>query len=352
MSNMARGTVKISAEKQQLIGVQFGQAETSGGTRTFRTVGRVVIDEPRVGRVRTRVEGWVDQVFVDYVGQRVQRNAVLMTLYSPEVLAAEREMLLVARANGEMKDTAMPEAFEQSGALLDAARRRLELWGLTQGQIDQVLRSGEPIKTVTVYSPVAGYITDLKATPGSRVTPEVDLFTVVDTSQVEVLADVYATEVPNIRVGERGQITLLALPGKTFTGEIQYIQPQTDATSPTYKVRLDMGNPGLALKPDMYAEVEFTVEEPPRLTVPTEAVIDTGKRSIVYLDRGNGMFEPREVETGARTGDRVEILSGLKPGQRVVTSGAFLIDSESQLRAPAGMAGKKMVTGLGSEGEK
>ncbi len=347
------GTVQIPADKQQLIGVKFGQAELSGGKRTFRTVGRVAIDEPRVGRVRTRVEGWVDQVFVDYVGQRVQRNAALMTLYSPEVLAAEREMLLVARSSGEMKDSALPEAFDPSGALLQAARRRLELWGLTQGQIDQVLRTGEPVKTITLYSPVTGYITDLKATPGSRVTPEVDLFTVVDTSQVEILADVYTYEAPNIHVGERAQVFLLALPGKTFTAEVEYIQPQTDATSPTYKVRLDMGNPGLALKPDMYAEVEFTVEESPHLTVPADAVIDTGKRKIVYLDRGDGYFEPRQVETGARDSGRVEIVSGLKAGQRVVTSGAFLIDSESQLRSPAATGGaKKLVTGLGSEGEK
>jgi len=353
ISTMPPGTVQVPPDKQQLIGVKYGQAEMSGGTRTFRTVGRVVIDESRIGRIRSKVNGWIDQVFVDYVGQKVQKNAALVTIYSPEMLAAERELLLVAKAAGGMKDTSLPGAFDQSEALLQAARRRLELWGLTQGQIDQVVRTGTPLRNITLYTPVAGYVLDLRATPGSSVTPDIDLFTIVDTSLVWVAADVFEYEVANIRVGERARVFLQALPGKAFTGVIQYIQPQTDATAPTYKVRLDMGNPGLALKPDMYAEVEFTVEEPPRLTVPAEAVLDAGERKVVYIDRGNGYFEPRQVQTGARDSERVEILAGLKAGERVVTSGAFLIDSESQLKAPALKgASPERATGLGNEGEK
>ncbi len=353
MSTMPPGTIQVSPEKQQLIGVKYGQAEIRGGTRTFRTVGRVVIDESRISRVRTKVDGWVDQVFVDYVGQKIQKNAALVTIYSPDMLAAEREMLLVAKAAGGTKDNALPGAFDQSEALLQAARRRLELWGLTQAQINQVLRTGEPLRNITLYSTVAGYVTDIRATPGSSVTPDTDLYTVVDTSQVTVLADVFEYEVSNIRIGERARVFLQALPGKVFTGLIQYVQPQVDATSPTYKVRLDMGNPGLALKPDMYAEVEFTVDVPPRLTVPAEAVLDAGERKVVYVDRGNGFFEPRQVRTGARDSDRVEILAGLKAGERVVTSGNFLIDSESQLKAPAAKgASKEIATGLGDEGEK
>jgi RND family efflux transporter MFP subunit len=352
-STMPPGTVQISPEKQQLIGVKFGRAEMGSGTRTFRTIGRVVIDEPRIGRVRAKVGGWVDQVLVDFVGQRVQKDRALMTLNSPELLAAERELLLVARVSGTMQPGALPEAFDQSAALLQAARRRLELWGLTAVQINQVLKTGDPVKTLTLYSPVAGYITDLKAAPGSRVTPEIDLFTVVDTSQVAVLADVFNYDVPDIRVGERARVTLQALPGKAFTAEIEYIQPQADATSPSYKVRLDMGNPGLALKPDMYAEVEFTVEGPAKLVVPADAVLSAGERSVVYVDRGNGFFEPRQVQTGGRDGDSIEILAGLTAGERVVTSGSFLIDSESQLKAAAVKgASKKLATGMGTEGEK
>jgi Cu(I)/Ag(I) efflux system membrane fusion protein len=199
---------------------------------------------------------------------------------------------------------------------------------------------------------VAGYVTDIKATPGSSVTPDIDLYTVVDTSQVTVAADVFEYEVSNIRLGGSAQIRLQALPGKVFTGRIEYVQPQVDASSPTYKVRLDMGNPGLALKPDMYAEVEFTAEEPPRLTVPAGAVLDAGERKVVYVDRGNGFFEPRQVRTGARDSDRVEILAGLKAGERVVASGSFLIDAESQLKAPVTKAAAKLTTGMGDEGEK
>ena len=350
---MPPGTIQVSPDKQQLIGVKYAQAETTSGTRTFRTVGRVRIDESRVGRIRTKVDGWVQEVFVDYVGQKVQKNAALVTVYSPEMLAAERELLLVAKAAGGMKDTSLPGAFDQSEALLQAARRRLELWGLTQAQINQVVLTGEPLRTITLYSPVAGYVTDLRATPGSSVTPDTDLYTIVDTSQVEVVADVFEYEAPNIRVGERAKVFLQALPGKVFTGVVEYIQPQVDASSPTYKVRLDMGNPGLALKPDMYAEVEFTVNDPPRLTVPAEAVLGAGERRVVYVDRGNGYFEPRQVQTGGRAGDRVEILAGIKAGERVVTSGNFLIDSESQLKAPALKgASSAVTTGLGGEGEK
>jgi Cu(I)/Ag(I) efflux system membrane fusion protein len=298
------------------------------------------------------VSGWVEQVFVDYVGQRVRKDAALLTIYSPELLAAERELLLVAKAAGGMKDTSLPGAFDQSAALLQAARRRLELWGLTQAQINQVLTAGEPLRTITLYSPVTGYVTDLKATPGSSVTPDVDLYTIVDTSQVTVAADVFEYEVANVHLGDREQVFLQALPGKTFTGRVEYVQPQEDASSPTYRVRLDIGNPGLALKPDMYAEVEFTVEEPARLTVPADAVLDAGERQVVYVDRGNGFFEPREVRTGARGSDRVEILAGLKAGERVVASGGFLIDSESQLKAPAVKGPAKLTTGIGDEGMK
>jgi len=351
-SAMPPGTVQVTPEKQQLIGVKFATAEMGGGTRTFRTVGRVVIDESRVGRIRTKLNGWVQEVFVDYVGQKIQKNAALLTIYSPEMLAAERELLLVAKAASGMKDTSLPGAFDQSEALLQAARRRLELWGLTQGQINQVVRTGEPLRTITLYSPVAGYVTDLKATPGSSVTPEIDLYTIVDTSQVTVAADVFEYEIANIHLGDREQVFLQALPGKTFAGRVEYVQPQTDASSPTYKVRLDMGNPGLALKPDMYAQVEFTVEEPAKLTVPTGAVLDAGERKVVYVDRGNGFFEPREVRTGTRDNDHVEILAGLKAGERVVASGSFLIDSESQLKAPVTKGAARLSTGMGDEGEK
>jgi Cu(I)/Ag(I) efflux system membrane fusion protein len=351
-SAMPPGTIQVTPDKQQLIGVKFARAEMAGGTRTFRTVGRVVIDESRVGRIRTKVAGWVEEVFVDYVGQKIQKNAALMTLYSPEMLAAERELLLVGKAAGGMKDTALPGAFDQSEALLQAARRRLELWGLTPAQINQVLTTGQPLRTITLYSPVAGYVTDIKATPGSSVTPDIDLYTIVDTSQVTVAADVFEYEASNIHLGDRAQIFLQALPGKVFPGRIEYVQPQMDASSPTYKVRLDMGNPGLALKPDMYAEVEFTVEEPPRLTVPAEAVLDAGERKVVYVDRGSGFFEPRQVRTGARDSDRVEILAGLKAGERVVASGSFLIDSESQLKAPAAKSAPRLTTGMGDEGMK
>jgi len=347
---MPPGTVRITPERQQLIGVRLAAAEMSSGPRTFRTVGRVQIDESRIGRIRAKVDGWVEDVFVDYVGQLVKKNDALMTFSSSELEAAERDLLLAGGELNTNREPISPHAFDQTDAL-QAARHRLEIWGMTPAQINRVQASGEPLRTLTVYSPVTGYVSDLRATPGSAITPDTDLFTIVDTSQVEVTADVFEYEIPNIHLGDLAQIQLRDLPGKAFTGRIQYIAPQVDASSPTYKVRLQMGNPGLALSTGSYAEVEFTVQEPRRLSVPASAVLNAGERSVVYVDRGDGYFEPRSVETGARNADRVEILSGLKPGENVAASGGFLIDSESRLKSPGARKALPLASGVKDVGE-
>jgi RND family efflux transporter MFP subunit len=182
---------------------------------------------------------------------------------------------------------------------------------------------------------VSGYVTERKAFPHLKVTPDTDLYVITDLSRVWVMADVFEYEVPNIQVGEIARVTLAALPGKSFSARVNYIQPQLDPMTRTLKARLDINNPGMLLKPDMYADVEFRVSLPSALTVPAEAVLDAGERQTVFVDRGNGLFEPRRVRTGEREGDRIQVLSGLKAGERVVTSGNFLIDSESQLKAAA-----------------
>jgi len=337
---MPVGTVEITPEKQQLIGVKYGYAERSGGSRTIRANGKVAFDETRIQHIHTKVEGWIDQVFVDYTGQFVNKGQPLMTIYSPDMLASQRELLLAAKARDTMKNNPLPVAFDQSESLLQAARRRLELWDLSEAQIDQVLRTGQPIKNITVYSPITGYVTDRKAFPQLKVVPETELYTVVDLSGVWIMADLFEYEAPNVHVGEAARISLQALPGRTFGARIDYIQPQVDPTTRTLKVRLNMNNPGLLLKPDMYANVDLQVNLPAQLTVPAEAVLDAGDRKTVFVDRGNGFFEPRQVTTGERDGDRIQILSGLSAGDRIVTSGNFLVDSESQMKAAAaGMGG-------------
>jgi RND family efflux transporter MFP subunit len=350
LSAMPVGTVQITPEKQQLIGVKYGYVDRSGGSRTIRAVGKVAFDETRIQHIHTKVEGWIDQVFVDYTGQSVKKGQPLLTVYSPDMLASQRELLLAAKARETMKNNPLPIAFDQSESLVQAARRRLELWDLSEAQIDQVLKTGQPIKNVMLYSPIAGYVTDRKAFPQLKVMPETDLYTVVDLSGVWIIADLFEYEAPNIHVGGRARVSLQAVPGRILTARINYIQPQVDPTTRTLKVRLDMDNPGLLLKPDMYANVEFQVNFPKQLTVPADAVLDAGERKIVFVDREGGFFEPRQVTTGERDGNRVEILSGLSAGERIVTSGNFLIDSESQMKAAAaGMGGMAGMPGMTNE---
>ncbi len=346
-SMMPPGTVRITPEKQQLIGVKYGQVEMSGGSRTIRAVGKVAIDETRIEHVHTKVEGWIDKVFVDFTGQLVKKGDPLLTVYSPDMLASQRELLLAAKAKTLMRNSALPAAYDQSESLLQATRRRLELWDLSEAQINQVLRTGEPIKNITLYSPATGYITDRKAFPQLKIMPDTDLYTIVDLSRVWIMADVYEYEASNIRLGETARVFFEALPGKTFNARIDYLQPQVDPVTRTLKVRLNMNNPGLMLKPDMYANVEFRENLPSKLTVPAEAVLDAGERKTVFIDRGNGFFEPRQVQTGERDGNRIQILSGLKGSERVVISGNFLIDSESQMKAAAaGMGGMAGMPGM------
>jgi Cu(I)/Ag(I) efflux system membrane fusion protein len=347
ISTMEVGTVQITPEKQQLIGVKYEQVEVGGGSRTIRAVGKVAIDETRIGHVHTKVEGWVDKVFVDFTGKLVEKGQALLTIYSPDMLASQRELLLAAKAKNIMQTSTLPGAYDQSESLLQATRRRLELWDLSEAQIDQVLKTGEPIKNITLYSPMTGYITDRKAFPQVKVMPDTDLYTIVDLSHVWIMADVFEYEAPNIRVGQTARVSLQALPGRSFNARIDFLQPQVDPMTRTLKVRLNMDNPGLMLKPDMYADIEFVVNIPSRLTVPADAVLNAGERKTVFVDRGNGYFEPRQVKTGEREGDRIQILSGLSGGERVVTSGNFLIDSESQMKAAAsGMGGMAGMPGM------
>jgi membrane fusion protein, copper/silver efflux system len=329
------GTVRITPEKQQLIGVKYGRVEAMAATRTIRAPAKVAIDETRIQHVHTKVEGWVETVFADFTGKLVKKGDRLLTIYSPEMLATERELLLAAKAKELMRNNPMPAAYDQSGALVEAARRRLELWDLSPDQIDQVIQTREPIKNITIFSPATGYVTDRKAFPQLKVMPDTDLYTIVDLSRVWIMADVFEYEALNVHVGETARVSFQAVPGRTFAAHVNYIQPGVDPMTRTLKVGLDMDNPSEALKPDMYADVEFRASLPAKLTVPAEAVLDSGERKTVFVDRGDGYFEPREVTTGERADGRIQILSGLREGERVVTSGNFLIDSESQMRAAA-----------------
>jgi RND family efflux transporter MFP subunit len=334
------GTIKINADKQQLIGVSYGQVESGAGVRTFRAVGKVAFDETRVARVHARVEGWIDQVFVDFTGQLVTKGQRLLTLYSPEMLATQQEYLLALKSKDMLKNSTFEDALRQTDSLTAASRKRLELWDLSDAQIEEIARTGKPVTNITLNSPIGGYVIARNAFSQQKITPETELYNIVDLSRIWIMADVFENEAPMIRLNQQATVSIANGRGKSFRAMVNYIQPQVDPMTRTLKVRLEAENPEMLLKPDMYADVEFRVEMPGRITVPSAAVLNSGERQTVFVDRGNGYLEPRQVEIGERIGDRLEILKGLKPGERIVVSGNFLIDSESQLKAAAGgMAG-------------
>ena len=340
-ASMVIGTVKIDAEKQQLLNVRFGTVEMASESSTVHAAGKVAIDETRLAHVHTRVEGWIDQVFVDFTGKNVRKGQPLLTMYSPDMLATQQELLLALKGRDQLEHSTLPGASGHMDQLIAATRRRLELWNLTSEQIDEVIRSGKPIKNITVYSPADGYITARNAFPNQQVKPDMELYTIVDLSRVWLIADVFEYEAGSIRLGMPATIGFAYDTEQKLSGVVSFIQPQVDPVTRTLKVRIEAANPGMRLKPEMFVDVDFKLATHPKLSVPAEAVLNSGERKTVFVDRGNGYFEPRNVQTGQAFADRVEVLRGLKAGERIVTSGNFLIDSESQLKSAAqGMGGR------------
>jgi Cu(I)/Ag(I) efflux system membrane fusion protein len=330
---MPAGTVQITPEKQQLIGVEYGTVEYRSAFDTIRAAAKVMLNETRIAKVNAKIEGWIDQVYVDFTGKHVSKGEPLLTIYSPEALATQQEYLLAIKAKELMAKSSMHDMMSAHDSMLAAARKRLELWDISDAQIDGIAKTNQPLKNLTLYSPISGFVTERNAFPKQRITADTVLYTVADLSTVWVQADVFEYESAAIHVGQQASLTLAYLPGKVFHGRVSYILPQVDPITRTLKVRLDFENPGYQLKPEMYGDVEFRTGGAPKLTVPHTAVLNSGLRQVVFVDRGNGIFEPRAVKIGQQLGDRTEILSGLKAGERIVTSGNFLIDSESQLKA-------------------
>ena len=328
-------TIHIAPERQQLIGVTFATVEQGSSSRSIRSLGKVTIDETRVAHVHTRIEGWIEKVFVDFTGDVVTAGQPMLTIYSPEMLASQQELLLARRARDLMQANPLASAAEHGESLFEAAKRRLQLWDLSDDQVQQVLGTGEPIRSITVHAPMGGFVTERKAFPNQKVTPDSDLYTITDLSRIWIMADVFESDITAIKVGDPAYVIFPAGGPPSISAKVNYIQPQVDPMTRTLKVRLDAGNPGMRMKPDMFVNVEFGIPAVSQLTVPAEAVLDTGDRQTVFVDLGDGYLEPRQVVVGQRLGDRVTITRGLTAGERVVASGTFLVDSESQLKAAA-----------------
>ena len=333
IAKMPAGTVKIAADKQQLIGVRTEIVERQPLVRSVRTTGQLTSDETKLSHVHVKINGFIDKVFVDYIGQLVKKGQPLFTLYSPDLVATEEEYLIAKRGAKEMGASQFPDVSQGSQSLLRSTRERLKLWDISDEQIKKLDETGEVTKTLTFYSPVSGFVTDRKAFPQTAVTPDMDLYLITDLSTIWVNADVYEYEVPFVRVGQTAEMQLSYYAGKIYTGRITYIYPTVDPVSRTVKVRIELPNPHFELKPQMFADVQLSINYGKQVLVPQEAVMDSGDKQYVFVVHGGGVFEPRTIQMGAKLEGKVVVLSGVSAGETIVTSGNFLIDSESRLKS-------------------
>ena len=328
-----RASLTLSPERRQILGIRSEEIHHGPLTRVMRTVGRVAVDERRLHHIHTKYDGYVEHLYVDFTGKLVRRGEPLLSIYSPELVATQQEYLLAYNAQRQMAESGIPSVAQGSLNLLAAARQRLLLWDMRAEDIETLEKAGKVERTLDLHSDVTGYVVQKMAFHGMRVTPAEALFDIADLSHVWVLADVYESDLPLVRIGIEGELTVPYLPGKKWRGRVTYVNPTVEEKTRTVKVRIELPNQGQLLKPDMFADVNLRADLGTGLSVPESSVVDSGGRKLVFIDRGEGRFEPREVELGVRVGSSFQVLSGLEDGERVVTSANFLLDSESSLRS-------------------
>ncbi len=336
MKNMPAGTVMLSSDKQQLIGVRTSEVSRGPLVRTIRTTGHLTADETKLAHIHVKVPGWVQDIGVDYVGQLVKKDQFLFSVYSPDLVSTEQEYLIALRGQSYLGKAPYRDVSEGAQSLLRATRERLHLWDVSDEQIEKLEKTGEVTRTTKFYSPVSGFVMDRKAFPQSWVEADKELYTLADLSNIWVYVDIYEYEVPYVHLGQQTSMQLSYYPGKTYTGRVTYVYPTVDPQTRTVRVRVEFPNPDFELKPQMFADVELKIDYGVHTLVPAEAVLDSGKRQLVFVVKAGGVFEPREVQVGPRVDEQYVILKGLKPGETVVSSGNFLIDSESRLSSATG----------------
>jgi RND family efflux transporter MFP subunit len=334
----AIGTVTLNAEQQAQAGVRTVVVRRAPLIREIRTTAEIVADETRISKIHLKTSGFIDRVFVDSVGQLVHKGDPLFTLYSPDLLAAEEEYLIARRGSTTLASAPFEEIRQGSASLLASARQKLKLYDVSAGQIEQLDKTGKVARDLTFYSPVAGFVTARNAYPQASITPETELYTVSDLSSVWANADIFESEVPFVHVGQKVTLSLSYYPGKTYTGTISYIYPSVDPQTRTIKARISLANPRFTLKPQMFADATLRVNYGTPLLIPQEAMLDSGTTQQVFVVHPGGVFEPRHITSGPSIDGKVAVLSGLKEGETVVSSGNFLIDSESRLKTPTGGA--------------
>jgi RND family efflux transporter MFP subunit len=331
--------VKIAQERLQMMGVITEKALVMNMDQSIRAVGIVAVDETRISHIHSKFEGYIEKIFVDYVGQQVSAGQPLLSMYSPDLAATQKEYILALQARDQMEKSGVTARLPGID-LVESARQRLALWDITPDQIARIERERQQIRDLTIYSQVNGIVSAKTAVLGNRVMPSESLYDITDLSRIWVLADIYEVNVPFVKAGDPATVTLSYIPGRTFKGTVGFINPGVDEKSRTVKVRIVLANPSGVLKPDMYAEVVLGGQMGRGIAVPEGAVMGTGEREIVFVARGDGLFEPREVKTGIRIRGFYEIKKGAEAGEDVVTGANFLLDSKSKLKAAISGAGK------------
>jgi RND family efflux transporter MFP subunit len=329
----AKSTFSVSPNRQQLIGIKTEPVMIRTLDKEIRTVGMVTLDERKIYNVQTKYTGWIDKVFVDFRWQHVNIGQPLFSIYSPELVTAQEEYLLALKSNKILSDSQFADISSGADSLLKASRRRLELLGVSQSQIKELRRTGEVKTNLTVYSPVKGHVAQKNAFENMHVEPNTVLYKIADHTTAWVQVDIYENEIPLVKLGEKATMTLASFPGEVFEGDITFIWPHINPETRTVKARLEFPNPDLKLLPEMYADVTLDIPIGEKLTIPDSAVLRTGKRDIVFVDKGNGNIQIRRVELGQKAGGYYEVLRGLKSGEQVVSRANFLIDAESKVQA-------------------
>lgn len=324
-------SVRLTPEQIRTFGVTFATVEERLLQDEVRTVGIVSVDETRLASVTPRFSGYVERLYVDFTGQPVRRGQPLVDVYSPELVAAQEELLLAARLERDLPESTVPGVPGGSSNLVAAAMQRLRLWGISAAQIAQILKSGQATRTLTLHAPVSGIVVEKNVIGGQAISAGQSLYTIADLSEVWIEAELRETDAGLVEIGDAATIELAAFPGRLLIGRIEYVYPTLQSQARTLKARIAVPNPDGRLKPGMYATVRLSAPGRTALTVPSSAILNTGERSIVFVDMGSGRIVPQEVEIGRVAGDYAEVLAGLEPGQRVVTSAQFLLDSESNL---------------------
>ncbi len=341
LAQLPTGAVAIDAATQRLMGIRVAPVEKKGTTRTVRVIGRVVPEDTRVYRVNSGLGGFIRETYNDSVGMLVKKDQKLASYYSPDFLAvasgflAANERVPGAVGNDGNRTMPFPGTLSKQGvSSMQGYTDRLRNLGMSDVQIKRIADSRQLPESIDIVAPADGFIVARNISPGQHFDHEMEFYRLADLSRVWVVAEIYEQEAPYLRPGGLAQIQLKD-EGRKLPGRITDSLPQSEAGGGTVKLRLEVDNPKFLLRPDMVVDVELPIRLPPAVTVPLDAVVDSGARARVYIERGEGIFEPREVETGWRFGERVEILRGVRPGERVVVEATFLVDSESRLKAPA-----------------